>query len=170
LTIFGEVLTSGARISIPPSAARKKQNINVWTIYAPDAGHRGRGFFLATRAQSNLSELSDATGAESFYLGTGAPVTIKPYLDELAMHLSNQYLLTFNASGGPKGRFTRAKVSTELGYVEFTHASQVFLAAGEVIAEPNSHKSEKARVERSALFLIHVQATIRKTGFSRQSC
>jgi len=107
----------------------QKQNINVWTIYAPDSGHRGRGFFLATRAQSNLSELSDATGAESFYLGTGAPVTIKPYLDELSTHLSNQYLLTFNASGGQKGRFTRAKVSTELGYVEFTHASQVFLPA-----------------------------------------
>lgn len=107
----------------------QKQNINVWTIYAPDSGHRGRGFFLATRAQSNLSELSDATGAESFYLGTGAPVTIKPYLDELSTHLSNQYLLTFNASGGSKGRFTRAKVSTELGYVEFTHASQVFLPA-----------------------------------------
>jgi hypothetical protein len=105
----------------------QKQNINVWTIYAPDSGHRGRGFFLATRAQSNLSELSDETGAESFYLGTGAPVTIKPYLDELSTHLSNQYLLTFKANGEPKGRFTRAKVSTELGYVEFMHPSQVYL-------------------------------------------
>ena len=105
----------------------QKQNINVWTIYAPDSGHRGRGFFLATRAQSNLSELSDATGAESFYLGTGAPVTIKPYLDELSMHLSNQYLLTFNANGGAKGRFTRARVTTELGYVEFLSAPQAYL-------------------------------------------
>jgi hypothetical protein len=105
----------------------QKQNINVWTIFAPDSGHRGRGFFLATRAQSNLSELSDATGAESFYLGTGAPVTIKPYLDELSMHLNNQYLLTFKANGGPKGRFTRAKVSTELGHVEFLSGLQVYL-------------------------------------------
>jgi hypothetical protein len=107
----------------------QKQNINVWTIYAPDGGHRGRGFFLATRAQSNLSELSDQTGAESFYLGTAAPVSIKPYLDELSTHLSNQYLLTFKASGGPKGRFERARVTTELGYVEFLSAPQVFLPA-----------------------------------------
>jgi len=107
----------------------QKQNINVWTIYAPDSGHRGRGFFLASRAQSNLSELSDQTGAESFYLGTGAPVTIKPYLDELSMHLSNQYLLTFKASDGPKGRFERARVTTELGYVELLNAPQVFLPA-----------------------------------------
>src|SRR5271169_3692662 len=36
----------------------QKQNINVWSIYAPDAGHRGRGFFLSTTAQSNLSQLA----------------------------------------------------------------------------------------------------------------
>ncbi|HKV61903.1 MAG TPA: hypothetical protein VJO16_08325 [Candidatus Acidoferrum sp.] len=107
----------------------QKQNINVWTIYAPDGGHRGRGFFIANRGQMNLSQLSDETGAESFYLGTGAPVTIKPYLDELSAHLSNQYLLTFKTSGGPKGRFERAKATTELGYVEFMNAPQVFLPA-----------------------------------------
>jgi hypothetical protein len=107
----------------------QKQNINVWTIYAPDAGHRGRGFFIANRAQSNLSELSDETGAESFYLGTAAPVTLKPYFDELSTHLSNQYLLTFKASGGTKGRFERVRIATELPYVEFLAASQAFLPA-----------------------------------------
>jgi len=105
----------------------QKQNINVWTIYAPDAGHRGRGFFVASRAQSYLSELSDATGAESFYLGISQPVTLKPYFDELATHLSNQYLLTFKASGGAKGRFERVHIATELPYVEFLAPSQVFL-------------------------------------------
>jgi hypothetical protein len=107
----------------------QKQNINIWTIYAPDAGHRGHGFFLAFRAQSDLSQLSDETGAESYYLGTGAPVTLKPYFDELSMHLSNQYLLTFKASGGAKGRFERVRVATELPYVEFLAASQAFLPA-----------------------------------------
>ncbi|SRR6266849_2678849 len=107
----------------------QKQNINIWTIYAPDAGHRGRGFFIANRAQSNLSELSDETGAESFYLGTAMPVTLKPYFDELSTHLSNQYLLTFKASGGAKGRFARARVSTELPYLEFLAASQAYLPA-----------------------------------------
>ena len=107
----------------------QKQNINIWTIYAPDAGHRARGFFLISRAQSYLSQLSDETGAESFYLGTGEPVTFKPYFDELALHLNNQYLLTFRASGGAKGRFQRVKVTTELPHVEFMSAPQVFLPA-----------------------------------------
>ncbi len=108
----------------------QKQNINIWTIYAPDAGHRGRGFFLAFRAQSNLSELSDQTGAESYYLGTSEPVNLKPYFDELSTHLSNQYLLTFKASGGAKGRFEHVRVvPTELPYVEFLVAPQAFLPA-----------------------------------------
>jgi hypothetical protein len=108
----------------------QKQNINIWTIYAPDAGHRARGFFLTFRAQSNLSQLSDETGAESYYLGTGAPVTLKPYFDELSTHLSNQYLLTFKANGGTKGRFERVRVvATELPNVEFLAAPQVFLPA-----------------------------------------
>jgi|ERR1700674_1556874 len=107
----------------------QKQNINVWSIYAPDAGHRSSGLFRISRAQSNLSQLADETGAESYYLGTAAPVTLKPYFDEISTHLSNQYLLTFKASGGKKGRFERIRVTTELPNLEFLSPSQVFLPA-----------------------------------------
>jgi hypothetical protein len=113
----------------PAIERAQKQNINVWSIYAPDSGHRSRGFFRISRAQSNLSQLSDETGGESYYLGTGAPVTFKPYLDEIGVHLSNQYLLTFNGSGGKKGRFERLRVVTELANVEFMSPSQAFLPA-----------------------------------------
>ena len=107
----------------------QKQNINVWSIYFPDEGHRARGLFRIERAQSDLSRLSDETGGESFYLATSAPVTFKPYLDELATHLSNQYLLSFSGNGGAKGRFERARITAELPKLEFLHASQVFLPA-----------------------------------------
>jgi hypothetical protein len=110
----------------------QKENINVWTIYSPDAGHRGEGFFRAFYAQGNLSELSDETGAESYYLGFGVPVTFKPYLDEIQLHLNNQYLLTFDSSrGGKKGRFERMRVVTELPNVQFLTPSEVFLPASE---------------------------------------
>jgi hypothetical protein len=107
----------------------QKQNINVWSIYFPDEGHRARGLFRVERAQSDLSRLSDETGGESFYLASSAPVTFKPYLDELATHLSNQYLLSFNGNGGAKGRFERVRITAELPKLEFLHASQVFLPA-----------------------------------------
>ncbi|HXY23614.1 MAG TPA: hypothetical protein VEI73_03135 [Candidatus Acidoferrum sp.] len=107
----------------------QKQNINIWSIYYPDAGQRSHRFFLVGRAQSDLSELTEETGGESFYMGTTAPVAFKPFLDELATHLNNQYLLAFQGNGGAKGRFERDRVTTEVPNLEFLHASQVFLPA-----------------------------------------
>jgi hypothetical protein len=105
----------------------QKNNVNVWSLYAPDSGHSGRGFFRASRAQSELSQLSEETGAESYYLGTGEPVTFKSYFDEISTHLNNQYLLSFEGSGGKKGRFERVRVHTELPGVEFINASLAYL-------------------------------------------
>ncbi|PYT74602.1 MAG: hypothetical protein DMG39_02500 [Acidobacteria bacterium] len=107
----------------------QKENINVWSIYYPDAGHLSRRWFRAFRGQNDLSRLAEATGAESYYLGLNETVTFKPYLDELATHLRHQYLLTFKGSGGPKGRFQRVHVATETPGVQFLHAPQAFLPA-----------------------------------------
>jgi hypothetical protein len=111
----------------PAIERAQKQNINIWSIYAPDAGHRSHGFFRTSTAQSNLGQLSDETGAESYSLGTGMPVTFKPWLDEIGVHLGNQYLLTFSASGGKKGRFERLRVHTELPNTEFMAPAQAYL-------------------------------------------
>jgi len=105
----------------------QKENINIWSIYYPDAGHLGRPWFRAFRGQNDLSRLAESTGAESYYLGVNEAVTLKPYLDELARHLRNQYLLTFNGSGGAKGRFARVKLATELPNVQFLQAPDAFL-------------------------------------------
>jgi hypothetical protein len=108
----------------------EKQNTNIWSIYYPSAGHRGRAFYQVNYAQNNLDKMSEDTGAESYFLGYGSPVSIKPYLDEIATHLSNQYLLTFAGSGGSKGKFQNVKVKTELPGVEFFAPSAVFLPPG----------------------------------------
>jgi hypothetical protein len=105
----------------------QKENINIWSIYYPDVGHLGRRWFRAFRGQTDLSRTAEESGAESYYLSTTEPVTFKPYLDELAMHLRNQYLLTFKGDGGPKGRFQNVKVATELPNVQFLQAPQAFL-------------------------------------------
>ena len=56
-------------------------------------------------AQNNIAKLSEETGAESYFLGYGTPVSLKPYFDEIGEHLSNQYLLSFAGNGGPKGKY-----------------------------------------------------------------
>lgn len=108
-------------------AAAQKKNINVWSIYVPDAGHVGRRAFRVFNSQSNLSRLSEETGGEAYYLGFGEPVTLKPYFDEIQMHLNNQYLLSFVGNGGKKGKFDRVRVTTEMKGVEFLTPSEVFL-------------------------------------------
>ena len=112
----------------PAVEMAQKANVNLWTIYYPAAGHFGRRFYPTFYAQSNLSRLSEGTGAESFYLGFDQPVTLKPYFDEIRDHLSNQYLLTFQSNeGGKKGKLERFRVMTEVPNVEFRTFMQVFL-------------------------------------------
>lgn len=105
----------------------QKENINIWSIYYPDSGHAARGLFRTSRGQSDLSQIAEETGAESYALGFGLPVTLKPYFDELSMHLNNQYLLTFSGNGGKKGKFERVHITTELAKVEFLAPSNAFL-------------------------------------------
>jgi VWFA-related protein len=110
----------------------QKENVNVWTIYYPDAGHVARGYFRSFNAQANLSRASEESGAESYYLGSERPVTLKPYFDEIQEHLNNQYLLTFQSGGGgKKGKFERVRVTSEVPNVEFLTPSEVFLPASQ---------------------------------------
>src|SRR5271166_1860860 len=105
----------------------ERQNTNIWTVYYPSSGHRGRSFFEGNLGQNNLSKLSEETGAESYFLGYGAPVALKPYFDEIGEHLSNQYLLSFVGNGGSKGKYQRVDVKTEVKDLEFFTPSAVYL-------------------------------------------
>jgi len=105
----------------------QRQNTNVWPIYYPSSGHRGRGSFLVNTAQNNLEKLAEGSGGESYYLGVTAPVSLKPYFDEISQHLSNQYLLSFAGSGGAKGKYQSIKIKTEIKEVEFFYPSSVFI-------------------------------------------
>jgi hypothetical protein len=111
----------------PLISRAERQNTNIWTIYYPSASHHGRSFFLSNNAQNNLDKLSQDTGAESYFLGSQSPVSIKPYLDEIGTHLNNQYLLTFAGSGGAKGKYQRMKVKAGMKDVEFFTPASVWV-------------------------------------------
>jgi hypothetical protein len=115
----------------PLISRAERQNTNIWTVYYPSASHRGHSFFLTSNAQMNIDKLSQDTGAESFFLGGGVPVSIKPYLEEINTHLNNQYLLTFAGSGGKKGKYQSMKVKTELADVELLTPASVYLPPSE---------------------------------------
>jgi hypothetical protein len=107
----------------------QRAGILVYTIYTPGAGHDSHSVWRMNRGQNFLSQLSDETGAESYYLGFGTPVTFVPYLDDVAHRLSNQYLLTFAAKPDMKAGLQRFKVEAEVPNAELVSADRVFVPA-----------------------------------------
>jgi hypothetical protein len=104
--------------------------IMVYSIYTPSAGHFGHSFYRTNWGQNYLSQLSEETGGEGYYLlGPQAPVSFSPYLKELNDQLPNQFLLTFLAKPEAKAGTESVKVTSELHDVDFVHADKVCVPA-----------------------------------------
>jgi hypothetical protein len=101
----------------------------IYTIYFPGVGHVRRNFWEANNGQMGISRLSDETGAESFFLGIQAPVSFKPYLDQIETDLGNQYLLTFGAQPGRNEGFQSVAVNTDVTGAELVSADSVWVPA-----------------------------------------
>ena len=93
----------------------------VYSIYYSNAGMLGnRGSFSG---QSYLAQLAQATGARSFYEGSGNPVSLAPFLDQFKSAIAETYVATFNAPGNKD--FVQLRTSTTLPKTKFRTASQV---------------------------------------------
>jgi hypothetical protein len=104
--------------------------IVVYSIYTPSAGHFGHSYFRINWGQNYLSELSEETGGESYYLmGPQAPVSFLPYLKKLSAQLPNQFLLTFLAKPEKKAGPQSVNATTEVHDVDFVHADKVCVPA-----------------------------------------
>jgi len=101
----------------------------VYTIYFPGVGHVQRNFWEANNGQMGISRLSDVTGAESFFLGTQAPVSFRPYLDQIQTDLGNQYLLTFGAQPARNEGLQSVSVETDVTGAELVSADSVWVPA-----------------------------------------
>jgi len=104
-----------------------RSGITVYPIYVAPAAHFGRNLFLVTNGQSCLARLAAETGGEAFFEGFITPITMKPFLEEIAEHLNNQYLVTFAAAPGHKSGYEPIHVSTELSGVEITGPTGVYV-------------------------------------------
>ena len=89
----------------------QRNGVAVYSIYYSDAGLRGgRGSFSG---QSYLQQVAEATGAESFWQGTGSPVSLGPFLKEFDKSISESYTISFMADPGRgKSDLSRIKLKT----------------------------------------------------------
>ena len=109
----------------------QRAGIVVFSIYTPGEGHFGHSFWRINWGQNYLSQLSDETGGESFYLGLGPPVSFSPYLDDLSRRLLHQYLLTFLAKPAKKSGMQSVKLRTEVSNAELVAADRIYVPAPE---------------------------------------
>jgi hypothetical protein len=107
----------------------EKAGIIIHTLYATGVGRAGRNTFRISYGQSNLDQLTERTGGESFFQGFQTPISFAPFLEQLDMILKNQYFLGFkmDAPKNAKGQLRSFKIRTELKNVDISSADQVWV-------------------------------------------
>ena len=74
----------------------QRAGVAVYSIYYGQSWpRRARGSFSG---QSYLEQVAEATGADSFYIGTITPPSLMPYLKEFRQSIDQSYMLSFKVS------------------------------------------------------------------------
>jgi len=74
-----------------------RSGLVVYTFYWKNQGHIDRSEYESNAGQSLLSEVTQATGGNSYWEGTGNPVSFDPFFKDLRQRFLNQYRLGFSA-------------------------------------------------------------------------
>lgn len=98
----------------------------VYSIYYSDVGIRGGGAQLS--GQNYLLMTADATGAQTYWEGTGNPVSFKPFLEQFNGELGRIYEMQFMAHGSG---LQPLKVTTDVKGVKLGAPDNVFVGAPE---------------------------------------
>jgi hypothetical protein len=105
----------------------QRAGVVVYAIYTPSAGHSGHSFWRTNWGQNHLAQIAEATGGEDYMLGFGPPVSIGPYLTDIAEHLAHQYLATFLITPEKKPSFQSVRLTTEVPNAELVHSERVYV-------------------------------------------
>ena len=110
----------------------EKAGIMIHTLYASGVGRAGRNTFRVNYGQSNLDQLTERTGGESFFQGLQTPISFAPFLEQLDMVLKNQYFLSFKMDPTKNGKpqLRSFKIRTEQKNVDISSADQVLVGGG----------------------------------------
>jgi hypothetical protein len=108
-------------------ADAQRGGVLVHSIYYAEGGHRGHSYWQVNWGQNYLSQLGDETGGEAYWQGFNSPVSLDPFLKDLAVRLQNQYLLTV-AAENLHGDLEPVKVNSSKAGVSLVAASKIHVA------------------------------------------
>ena len=97
----------------------QRRGVAVYAFYAPTVLAVGSSV-LSGNAQSSLQRLSDETGGQAFFQGTGVPVSFDPFIRNLNVALERQVALTYLSTHLNKG-FHRVQVRSSASGVELSY-------------------------------------------------
>jgi len=103
----------------------QKADVLVYSLYFSDQGLDGRGSFSG---QNYLSKVAQSTGAQTYYEGTGNPVSFAPFLNQFSGDLARLYELKFLAHGSG---LQTLKVSTDMKGVKLGSPDMVYVGEPE---------------------------------------
>jgi hypothetical protein len=103
----------------------QRAGVAVYSIYYRDSGFRGGGASFS--GQSYLQQVADGTGGNSYYEGTGNPVSIAPFFKQFVHDIAETYVATFNTTPEAGGRehLIRIKMSTNMPKVKVKAPEEV---------------------------------------------
>lgn len=101
-----------------------KAGLVIYTIYWRS---EAEGDMATNGGQSLLSELSDATGGYSYWMGAGNPVSFQPFFEDVMRRFDNQYGLEFTARLDKKPTVEALKLKVEGIGLQVTAPQQVFV-------------------------------------------
>jgi hypothetical protein len=84
----------------------QRAGVAVYSIYYADSGRVFAGGRGSLSGQSYLQQVGDATGGESFNLGSITPPSIRPYLDQFTKALAESYVVSFQADSAKEKKDT----------------------------------------------------------------
>jgi hypothetical protein len=105
----------------------------VYSIYWRNTGWINSSWYETNAGQNLLLMVAQATGGNSYFLGTGNPVSLHPYLQDLRRRLNNQYEVSFTAPSNGKPQVAALKVNANVPSAKVDAPQQV-LVTGPVSA------------------------------------
>lgn len=99
----------------------QRRGVAVYGFWSPTA-ISAANVILTGNGQSSLSRLSNESGGEAFFQGTGAPVSFEPFIREVDISLQKQAALTFLSTHLGKG-FHRIEVRSSTPGVRVNYPS-----------------------------------------------
>jgi hypothetical protein len=107
----------------------QKAGVVVFAIYNPSFGHAGHSLWQSSWGQNCLSQLTDETGGELYYIGVGSSVSFAPYFEDILKRQSEQYVVTFEAGAEKKSGLQPMKISSTVRSISVAAPDKVFVKA-----------------------------------------